>query len=141
MRLDRGPHPRWLAPVALLAGAFGVATALSGGRVLFGPDAARAAAGHVVPFVLWFNFLAGFAYVGAAMGIAQARRWSGLVAAGIALATALVFLALGAHVLAGGTFETRTVWAMTLRTGAWAAIAVALCRWPGYRSRSAGGTP
>lgn len=114
--------------MALLAGAFGVATIVSGGRVLFGSDATRAAAGHVVPFVLWFNFLAGFAYMGAAMGIALARRWSGMISAGIAAATAVVFLAFGLHVLAGGAFETRTVAAMTLRAGVWIAIAVAACR-------------
>jgi hypothetical protein len=134
MRFNAGPRPRWLVPVVLLASAFGVATIVSGGRVLFGSDPTRAAAGHVVPFVLWFNFLAGFAYVGAAVGIAQARRWSGMVSAGIAAATAVVFLVFGLHILAGGAFESRTVAAMTLRTGAWTAIAVAVCRRLGCRS-------
>jgi hypothetical protein len=128
MRFSADPRPRWLIPVALLAGAFGVATIVSGGRVLFGSDATRAAAGHIVPFVLWFNFLAGFAYVGTAVGIALVRRWSGMASAGLAAATALVFLAFGVHVLAGGAFEARTVVAMTLRTGVWIAIAVAVCR-------------
>jgi hypothetical protein len=125
--------------MALLAGAFGVATIVSGGRVLFGSDATRAAAGHVVPFLHWFSFLAGFAHVGAAVGIASARRWSGMVAAGIAAATALVFLAFGLHVLAGGAFETRTVAAMTLRTGVWTAIALAVCRRLGCWLRPDGG--
>ncbi len=44
--------PRRLLGVALPAGAFGIATVVSGGRVLFGPDPARAAAGQVVPSVL-----------------------------------------------------------------------------------------
>jgi len=114
--------------VALLAGAFGIATIVSGGRVLFGADDARAAVGQYVPFVLWFNFLAGFAYVGVAAGIARAHRWAGILSAGIAGATLLVFLALGAHALAGGAFEPRTVAAMTLRAGVWTAIAVAVCR-------------
>ena len=125
-----GAHSRhqWLAAVALFAGLFGVATIASGGRVLFGGDAARAAAGHYVPFVLWFNFLAGFAYVWAAVGIALARRWAALLSLGIAAATILVFLAFGAHLLTGGAFEPRTVAAMTLRTLVWTAIAAALCR-------------
>jgi hypothetical protein len=38
---------------------------LSGGRALFG----GADMGAVVPFVLWFNFLAGFAYVAAGLGL------------------------------------------------------------------------
>ena len=54
---------------ALVAVVFGIATVFSGGRVLFGPEAARVAAGAVVPFVLWFNFVAGFAYVLAGVGL------------------------------------------------------------------------
>jgi MYXO-CTERM domain-containing protein len=122
------PRPRWLLGLAVLAGAFGIATVISGGRVLFGPEAVRAAAGQVVPFVLWFNFLAGFAYLLAAAGLWGARRWAAPLSMGIAVATALVFLALGVHVLRGGAFENRTVAAMTLRTAVWAAIAVAARR-------------
>jgi hypothetical protein len=101
---------------------------MKGAQVLFGSTAARADAGQVVPFVLWFNFLAGFAYLAAALGIARHRRWASRLAAGIAGATALVFLALGAHVLSGGAFETRTVAAMTLRTAFWGAIALVTSR-------------
>jgi len=136
---EAGPRPRWLVPVAVLAAVFGVATIASGGRVLFGDEAVRAAAGHAVPFVLWFNFLAGFAYVGAAVGIALARRWAALLSFGIAAATVLVFAALGVHVLAGGAFEQRTVAAMTLRAGVWAAIAVAVCRQLGCLRRTSRG--
>lgn len=109
--------------VALLGGALGIATVVSGGRVLFGPDSARAAAGAFVPFVVWFNFLAGFAYLAAAAGIALARRWAAPLSAAIAGATALTFLAFGAHVAAGGAYQARTAWAMALRTALWAAIA------------------
>ena len=135
-----GPGPRspGLLAVALLAGAFGLATIVSGGRVIFGPDSARAAAGHYVPFVVWFNFLAGFAYVAAAAGIALARRWSALLSTGIAVATAIVFLAFGGHVLTGGAFEPRTVGAMVLRTAAWAAIAWWARRRFGVRARGGG---
>ena len=47
-----------LAGVAVL---FGLLTVLSGGRTLFGGEAGRLAAGAIVPFVLWVNFVAGFA--------------------------------------------------------------------------------
>ncbi len=122
------PGPRWRLGLALLSGAFGIATVVSGGRVLFGPEAVRAAAGQVVPFVLWFNFLAGFAYLAAAVGLWRARRWAAPLSLAIAAATALVFLAFGIHVLRGGAFENRTVAAMSLRTVLWAAIAVAAWR-------------
>lgn len=39
-------------------------------------------------------------------------------------ATVLVFAALGAHVLAGGAYEMRTVGAMAVRSVAWGAIAL-----------------
>jgi hypothetical protein len=40
---------------------FGALTVFSGGQGLFGDTATRATLGHVVGYVLWFNFLAGFA--------------------------------------------------------------------------------
>jgi len=107
---------------------FGVLTVFSGGRVLFGPEEARVAAGNYVPFVLWFNFLAGFAYVAAGAGLWLWRRWAAWLALGIAAATALVFAAFGVHVAMGGAFELRTVAAMALRTLLWAGIAVAAQR-------------
>ncbi len=113
---------------ALVAVLFGVLTAVSGGRTLFGGPEARQAAGAIVPFVLWFNFGAGFAYVIAGVGLWGRRRWSVPLAIAIAVATALVFAAFGVHVLTGGAYEARTVGAMALRTLVWMAIA-----WIGYR--------
>jgi len=55
--------PDRLKVLAVIAMAFGALTVFSGGRALFGDAQARAAVGNAVPFVLWFNFLAGFAYV------------------------------------------------------------------------------
>ena len=83
---------------------------------------ARLAAGSYVPFVLWFNFLAGFVYVSAGAGLWVRRRWAVWLALSIAVGTAVAFAALGIHILRGGAFEARTVAAMTLRTGVWAAI-------------------
>lgn len=114
---------RWMQAAALVAMAFGLLTLKEGGTVLFGGPQARAAAGQVVPFVLWFNFLAGFAYVAAGVGLWLQRRWALWLAIAIAGSTGLVFVAFGAHVLGGGAHETRTVVAMTLRTLVWAALA------------------
>ena len=58
------PARPWpIAGLAVFAIIFGLVTLKAGGSTLFGGAAARAAAGHYVPFVLWFNSLAGFAYV------------------------------------------------------------------------------
>ncbi|THD08690.1 hypothetical protein B1991_05045 [Rhodanobacter lindaniclasticus] len=119
-------HPRrgiWTRLLSLLAIGFGLLTLREGGTVLFVDGAAREAAGRYVPFVLWFNFLAGFAYVIAGVGLWRRRRWAAWLASAIALATALVFVAFGVHVALGGAWEQRTPIAMALRTLVWTGIA------------------
>lgn len=111
----------WLA--ALAAAAFAAVTIQAGGSVLFGPESARQAAGAYVPFVVWFNFLAGFVYLVGAAGLFLRARWGGWLALGLAGATLAVYAAFGLHVLAGGAYEMRTVVAMALRTGFWLAMA------------------
>ena len=116
------PRPRYWV-MSLIAAAFGLLTIKSGAATLFGDEAARSAAGNYVPFVLWFNFLAGFAYVIASVGLWNARPWSAWLAIAIAAATSLVFVAFGVHIAGGGAYEMRTVMAMSLRTLVWAVIA------------------
>lgn len=111
--------------LALAAAALGAATLVAGGRVLLGGEAARAAAGHVVPFVLWGNFLGGFVALAAAPGLARGRRWGGRLAAALALGTGALLLAFAVHAALGGLFEPRTPAALLFRTGAWAVIALA----------------
>ena len=125
-RDDRRPWWAWLA--GGIAIVFGVATLLSGGQVLFGNDAARAAAGAYVPFVLWFNFIAGFAYIVAGAGLMLWRRWAALLALAIAAATVLVAAAFGVHILGGGAYGMRTVAALALRSAVWIAISIIACR-------------
>ena len=109
--------------ISWVAFGFGLLTIKEGGTILFGDEAARTAAGNYVPFVLWFNFLAGFAYVIASAGLWMKRRWAAWLAIAIAAATALVFAAFGAHIYDGGVFEMRTVLAMSMRTLVWTVIA------------------
>lgn len=101
---------------------FGLLTLMSGGRALFGGEEARAAVGNAVAFVLWFNFLAGFAYVAAGLGLFLRHQPAVWVSIGILTATFVVMLAFWLHIAQGGAYEMRTVWAMILRTGVWAAI-------------------
>ena len=108
--------------ISVLGLGFGLLTIMEGGAVLFGDGAARAAAGHYVPFVVWFNFLAGFAYVTASVGLWLQQRWALWLAAAIAVATAVTFAALGMHINSGGAYEQRTVVAMSLRALVWVVI-------------------
>ena len=115
--------PKLLNVLVVVALIFGIATVISGGQVLFGPEEKRIAAGNYVPFVLWFNFFAGFVYVVAAVGLFKGAKWGSYLAIAIAASTALIFLAFGVHILMDGVFELRTVGAMVLRTGVWVFIA------------------
>ncbi len=108
---------------ALIAVLFGALTLFSGGSVLFVNGPARLAAGDYVPFVLWFNFFAGFAYILTGIGLFIGRQWAVSLAMVIAVATLLVFAGFGLHILNGGDYETRTIGAMALRSIVWLVIA------------------
>ena len=80
--------------------------------------------GAVVPFVLWFNFLAGFAYVAAGLGFWFRTDWATVLSIAIALATAVVFAAFLWNVSKGVAFEARTMGAMGLRLVVWVIISI-----------------
>ncbi len=119
---------RILQGLALAAVVFGLVTIVSGGRALFGSTEVRAALGHTVPFVLWFNFLAGFLYVLAGSGLLWGKRWAAGLSLLLAISTLVIFAAFAVHVFGGGAYETRTLGAMTLRSLFWVAVAVASFR-------------
>jgi len=113
---DLGKTRSLAAGVAVV---FGLLTVVSGGRALFGGSDM----GAVVPWVLWFNFLAGFAYVLAGLGLWRGLAWAKPLSIGIFAATAAVGLAFAFHALRGGAYEMRTVGAMALRVAIWGWIA------------------
>lgn len=115
---------RSLKVLAATAVVFGGLTVFSGANALFGDAAARASVGQAVGFVLWFNFLAGFVYVLAGLGLWLGRGWARAWSALLAGSTALVATAFAVHVVSGGAFEMRTVGALLLRVGFWVAVAV-----------------
>ncbi len=119
-----------LRAAAIVAANFGALTIRSGGAVLFGAPETAQVAGDAVPLVVWFNFIAGFPYVAAAIGLWKARRWGAWTAFAIAGATALAFALFGLHVAAGGAFEMRTV--------LWSGIAALACFSFGCVARSGG---
>ena len=110
--------------MAIIAVLFGILTIKSGFDVLFIDGPARVAAGDYVPFVLWFNFYAGFAYILAGVGLFLWHPWAVNLSLMIAVATLLVTIAFGIHILSGGDYEMRTVGAMILRSGVWLTIAL-----------------
>jgi hypothetical protein len=135
---NRDKRPRWALAAGIFAAVFGILTIFAGGRALFGGVAARAAVGDAVPFVLWFNFLAGFAYVAAGAGLIAWRRWAAFLAVIIAVATLAVFAAFAGHAMTGGAYEMRTVGAMSLRSVVWLAVAWASLRAFAQRAPCAG---
>ncbi|MCK5445649.1 MAG: hypothetical protein KAI73_08500 [Rhodospirillaceae bacterium] len=115
--------PKLLQVLAAVALIFGAVSVFSGGQVIFGPEEKRIAAGAYVPFVVWFNFLAGFAYMAAAVGLYRRAKWGAYLAMLIVAATAVTFAAFGIHIFMDGAFEARTAGAMVIRTGVWLVIA------------------
>ncbi|PVH27294.1 hypothetical protein [Pararhodobacter oceanensis] len=99
---------------------FGVLTLLSGASALFG----ALDMGAVVGFVLWFNTVAGVAYIAAGVGLWWAKPWAYPVSLAIFVSSVLVFAGFGFVVLSGGAFEMRTVFAMALRSTVWLGIAL-----------------
>lgn len=121
-------HHRILQSLALAAVLFGLITVMSGGRALFGSAEARTALGAIVPFVLWFNFLAAFLYVGAGAGLWWGKRWATYLSLLLAITTLTVFAGFGIHVFSGGAYEARTAGALTLRTLFWVVVTMAAFR-------------
>lgn len=103
---------------------FGIATIKQGGAVALFNDEARRSAGNYVPFVVWFNFVVGFAYVIAGVQLLRGKKGVHKLASMIAVATLLVFAAFGAWVMIGHPFEIRTIAAMTFRSVFWVIFAV-----------------
>ena len=112
----------WL--IAVVAVVFGLLTIKAGGVVIFIDGADRQAAGNYVPFVLWFNFLAGFVYIIAGTGLWLQKRWAVKLSVLIAVATVIIYALFGLHIFGGGLYEKRTIIAMSLRSVVWAVIAI-----------------
>ena len=119
---NKSERPMWLTIISIVAVLFGIATIKEGGSVLF-TETGKQGAGNYVPFVLWFNFIAGFAYIMAGVDMFRLKSCSRRLALVIAISTSILFVALGIHIFNGGLYEFRTVIAMTIRSGLWIFIA------------------
>lgn len=124
---NKAKKPLWLSLMAIFAVLFGVATIKEGGSVLF-TETGRISAGDYVPFVVWFNFFAGFAYVAAGVVLFRQKSCSRRLSTVIAVSSTIVFILLGLYILNGGAYELRTVAAMALRSALWIFITVVVLR-------------
>ena len=118
----------WLRLFGIFVALFGLVTIKAGGSVLFIAGEARQAAGAYLPFVVWFNFIAGFGYILGGIGLYQRKIWSVWVAALIAAGTLVTFAFFLIHLFSGGAYETRTVAAMTFRSIVWVVAAITAWR-------------
>ncbi|MCA9974668.1 MAG: hypothetical protein KC413_02925 [Anaerolineales bacterium] len=99
----------------------GLLTIVSGGSVLLNAQAQKLACSYVTVVVV-FNFLAGFAYVAAGVGLWRLQCWSVWLALLIAVATLVLLAFLGLYILNGGRYEMRTVIALLFRSDIWFAV-------------------
>lgn len=111
---------RWSA---LIAGLFGIASVMAGGRILLGLGDAGYA---VVKPVLVFNTTMGLVYLLAAILILRDVERGRLLAVVIAVVNVAVLLWIAARRAGGGVVATETLAAMTLRSVVWIGIAAAL---------------
>ncbi len=123
MKFSKMSRSFWIWAATIVAVVFGVLTIISGGSVLF-DQAAREAAGNYVTFVVWFNFLAGFAYIAAGIGLWFLRQLSVWLTFLVVATTLIIFAIFGVHILSGGAYEMRTVAALGLRSVVWLVISV-----------------
>ena len=102
---------------------FGFMTLRSGASTLF-IEETRAAAGNVVLFVLWINFILGFAYIVAGAGILLGKSWAKNLSITIAGITLITYAAFGINIALGGIYKIKTVKAMAVRSLIWIGIAL-----------------
>ncbi len=132
-------HKILILIISITAIGFGVLTIKSGGDVLFWSHQAREAAGNYVPFVLWFNFISGFVYVISGISLMMKRSWAPQLALLITIAIIFVFILFSLHIINGGIYEERTLYAMSVRVIVWSAI-TALAYWLYRVGHSASGS-
>jgi len=107
----------------LIAALFGLASVFAGGRVLLG----LVDPGYVVllPLVA-FNTVMGIVYIAVARRIRSDAGRGRAAAAGVAVLNLGVLVAVLGFAVAGGTVASQSLAAMTLRTGVWGGIFLAL---------------
>lgn len=110
----------WIGFIFLI---FGLMTILSGGRSLFTTNGI-ATRGNIVPFVLWFNFVAGFFYLVASISIFRMKTCVKKISLVLALANTFVLAYLLNHVFQGYLYEQKTLIAMVFRTSFWILFAI-----------------
>lgn len=125
---NQSQTPIWKKAIAIFATLFGMISLFKAGSILFGPQSVGEAVGSFVPFVVWFNFVAGAFYILAGVGIYLGRHWAGWVAGLIALGTIITAAAFVRHLMAGGAYEMQTVGALGIRAGFWCIITALLWR-------------
>lgn len=101
---------------------FGILTIIQGGRTLFDP-AVHDVAGKVVPFVLKYNFIAGFFYIPIGILVFRMKYYAKYFAILLGAANGVVFFQLTVHVFSDLPYEPKTYFAMMFRLLLWALIA------------------
>ena len=111
---------------------FGIVTIFSGWQNLFNEDVIKHQ-GKIIPLVLWYNFIAGIFYIIAAFGVIKQKRMALRLTSFISSLNLVVFLYLIVHISNNGSFETKTLVAMSFRTTFWFVFFVLLSRSNQYK--------
>ncbi|MEK7434918.1 MAG: hypothetical protein AABZ74_17420 [Cyanobacteriota bacterium] len=109
--------------IAIIVILFGLATLKEGGSIIFNIGSSKVYAGNYVPFVLWFNFFSGFVYITAGFGLWFKKNWASKLSLYLFGSILFIYALFITHILFGGLYETRTIFAMALRAIIWAITA------------------
>lgn len=100
---------------AFILAAFGGLTVFMSGSVILDLFDIRAKEGNYVPFIVWTNQLAGWAYLVAVYGFITKQKWTFRILLSVLIVLVIAFIGLKMHINAGGIFEEKTVKAMMFR--------------------------
>lgn len=115
----------WVGVGAIL---FGLLTLKEGAQAIFVHQLRNSPEMTYVPFVVWFNFLSGFALIVTGVSFLLNQSFTRKIAVSTAAASWVCFFTLIAFIAMGGAHSERTPIAMTLRTLIWTGLA-----WGAYR--------
>lgn len=101
--------------LASVLAAFGMLTLFLSSSVIFDLFGVRAKEGNYVLLVVWANFISSIAYIIAAYGFIENKKWTAPLLGICSLVLIIAFLGLLFHINTGGIYETKTIGAMIFR--------------------------
>ncbi len=102
---------------AVIIGIFGLVSLFMTGSVIFDLFGIRAKEGHIVPFIVYTNFICSLIYLLAAYGFIKKSRLASISLFIASVILVLAYIALVYYIYSGGVYEIRIIKIMLFRIG------------------------